>query len=700
LNVSVSVEQLDGVAVITIDHPPVNALSAPTRRAIAEAVWDAERSEDVLAVVLIGGRAMFSAGADISEFGTPRATQEPNLRSLIREIERCETPVIAALDGTVMGGGLELALGCHYRVATARAMLALPEVKLGLIPGAGGTQRLPRAIGVEAALEMIVDGSPRTAAVLAALPDQRLIDRLVDAPSSLIAESAHFARTVALRRSVPHLRDRAPVLADGEALATRARVALTGPPVARGAAHACIRCVTATTTMTVDDGLDLERRSFLSLMSTPESRALRHAFFAERAASRIDGISSDTPTRTIASVGVVGAGTMGTGIAMSVLAAGLPVTLVDTSDEAVQRGIATITCVLEEQQRKGKLGADDVTGRLGQLRGTASLRELATSDLIIEAVFEELSLKQAVFRTLDDVARHGAILATNTSTLDVDAIARVTSRPGDVVGLHFFSPAQVMKLLEVVRGAATSPSVLATAMAFAKTLRKVSVVARNGDGFIGNRMWHQYARQAAFLLDAGCEPQQVDRAMEQFGMAMGPFRVSDLAGNDIGWAVRKRRALEQPDIVDSRAPDRLCEAGRFGQKVGAGWYDYPANGREHTESAAVRDMLRVHRQHEGLTPRVVSDTEIVERLMLALINEGAQLLDDGIASRASDIDVVYLMGYGFPRWRGGPMHYADQLGLWSVVRTLERLARTDPASWTPAPRLVRLAEASEPLSSS
>ncbi|MFM7703638.1 MAG: 3-hydroxyacyl-CoA dehydrogenase NAD-binding domain-containing protein, partial [Rubrivivax sp.] len=456
----------------------------------------------------------------------------------------------------------------------------------------------------------------------------------------------------------------------------------------------CVDAVEAAVKRKFDDGMVYEREIFLALMLTPECKALRHAFFGERAASKIPDVPEDTPVRSIAKVAVIGAGTMGGGISMNFLNAGMPVTILETKQEALDRGVATIRKNYEAQVKKGKLKADKYDARMALLSTTLSYADIADADLVIEAVFEEMGVKEKVFKALDEVCKPGAILASNTSTLDVDAIAAFTKRPQDVVGMHFFSPANVMKLLEVVRGAKTAPDVLATVMSVAKKIRKTAVVSGVCDGFIGNRMIEQYSRQAGFLIEEGCTPQQVDKAIEKFGFAMGPFRMGDLAGNDIGWAIRKRRYVEKPHLRYSQTADLLCEMGRYGQKTGAGWYDYQPGKRDAIASPVVEKMVAEHRERLGITARAIGDDEIVHRLVYALVNEAAHILEEGIASKASDIDMVYLTGYGFPLWRGGPLCYADQQGLFNVVQSMKRFAanpRDDATFWQPAPLLARLA---------
>ncbi|MBP7565497.1 MAG: 3-hydroxyacyl-CoA dehydrogenase, partial [Burkholderiaceae bacterium] len=568
---------------------------------------------------------------------------------------------------------------------------------LGLIPGAGGTQRLPRVLGVEAALNLIVSGEPVKSELLAQLPGQKLFDRMAKSPESLAEEALAFAREVAAKHAdgsaLPLVRNLPAKHPLGDAYFQFARNMVKGMAKNFPAPARCVDAVEAATKKKFDDGMAFEREIFINLMWTPECRALRHLFVAERAASKIADVPEDTPKREIKSVAVIGAGTMGGGISMNFLNAGIPVKMLEMKQEALDRGIATIRKNYEAQVKKGKLKQDKYEQRMALLTTTLSYDEIAGADLVIEAVFEEMGVKQKVFEQLDKTMKAGAILASNTSTLDLDKIASFTRRPQDVVGLHFFSPANVMKLLEVVRGKQTAKDVLATVMALAKKIRKTAVVSGVTDGFIGNRMIEQYSRQAGFLLDEGATPQQVDRAIEKFGFAMGPFRMGDLAGNDIGWAIRKRRAVEQPDLKYSATADKLCELGRFGQKTGAGWYDYQAGKRDAIPSKLVTDMIEQHRKEQGITPRKISDDEIVQRLVYSLVNEAAHILEEGIAQRASDIDMVYLTGYGFPIWRGGPMHYADQVGLFNVAEAMKRFQknpRDDAKFWEPAPLIQKL----------
>jgi 3-hydroxyacyl-CoA dehydrogenase len=677
------------VAVITLNNPPVNGLGLATRTAAVDGIRRAEQDDAIKAIVITGAGKAFSGGADIREFNSPKALTEPTLHTLIRTVESSTKPVVAAIHSVCMGGGLELALGCNYRVALPGAQIALPEVKLGLLPGAGGTQRLPRVLGLEMALNMILSGTPVSSEKLAGTA---LFDEVYPAGTDLVAAVVGFAEKIAEVRPLPKVRDRSVGHPDHEALLQASRESVKASAGAFPAPLLIVECVAAAVTMPFEEGLKFERSHFLALAQTPESKSLRHAFFAERAAGKIPDVPADTPVRAIARAAVIGAGTMGGGIAMAFANAGIPVTLVETKQEALDKGLATIRTNYEHTASKGKLTSDQCTQRIALVAGTLSYEDIAQADIVIEAVFEDMGVKEQVFRQLDKVMKPGAILATNTSTLDVNKIAGFTTRPQDVIGTHFFSPANVMKLLEIVRGAQTGKDVLATTMALSKKLKKTGVVSGVCDGFIGNRMLEQYLRQAGFLLDEGALPEQVDKAIEQFGFAMGPYRMSDMAGNDVGWYIRKRRAVESPQIVYSKTADLLCEQGRFGQKSGAGWYDYKPGDRKAHPSQLVDDMIVRHSQDRGIERRQISDEEIVERLVYALVNEGAKILEEGIAMRASDIDMVYLTGYGFPLHRGGPMFYADTVGLPTVLAAIEKYARgRNGEAWTPAPLLVRLA---------
>jgi 3-hydroxyacyl-CoA dehydrogenase len=692
-----SYEVRSGVAVLKLENPPVNSLGLELRAALVSGLARANADTGVAAVVLIGSGSGFSGGADIREFGTPKASAHPNLRTVIDEFEDSAKPVIAAIGGVCMGGGLELALGCHFRVGSPGARLALPEVKLGLLPGAGGTQRLPRLLGLEPALNLIVSGATVNAEKLEGTP-------LFDAfgAGDLLDTALRFARRVIdeglPRKRVRDLQMNAP---NAEAFLQFARNTVKAVAGPYPAPLACVDAVAAAVEKPFEEGLKKERELFVTLMLSPESAALRHVFQAERAASHILDVPEDTPLRPIAKVGVIGAGTMGGGIAMSLINAGLRVVLLETKQDALDRGLATIRRNYQGALRKGALTEEALTKRLALITPTLDYAALRDVDLAIEAVFENMDVKREVFETLDGVVRPGAILASNTSALNLDEIAKFTRRPQDVIGLHFFSPANVMRLLEVVRGANTGRDVLATAMRLAKTIGKVAVVSGVCDGFIGNRMLARYGTAAHDLLMAGALPQQVDAALQDFGMAMGPFRVGDLAGLDIGWALRKRRAAEFPGRDLSNVADALCEAGRFGQKTGAGFYRYETGSRHPIPDPKVTAIIEQYRRDRGITPREVKPQEIVERCVYALINEGARILEDGIAQRASDIDLVYLNGYGFPAYRGGPMFFADQTGLHDIARALQRIADepgADAAFWTPAPLLARLARDGETFS--
>ena len=675
--------QQGNIAIITMENPPVNGLSHALRAGIVAGIQRAESDAAISAVVLIGTDAGFSAGADISEFGKRAMSAEPSLPAVIDVIENSTKPVIAAIGGNCMGGGLELALGCHYRVALASAQIALPEVKLGLLPGAGGTQRLPRLIGIEAALNMIVSGAIVPAPQFKGSP---LFDHFVE--DKLLEQAVEFARKAVIDgKPLKRVRDLKVRHAKPDAFFLFARNMVGAMSKGYPAPLKCVEAVQASLLPSFDAGLKVERDLFAQLMMSDESKALRHLFFAERLASKIADLPENTAVRNIKSVGVIGAGTMGSGIAINFLNAGIPVVILETKQEALDRGIASVAKVYESQVKKGKMKAEKAQERAALLKGTLSYDDLSDVDLVIEAVFEELGVKEAVFKKLDAVCKPGAILASNTSTLDLNKIAGFTKRPQDVVGAHFFSPANVMKLLEVVRGAKTAPEVLATMMKLAKKIKKTAVVSGVCDGFIGNRMINKYAVEAQLLLEEGASVQQIDAAMEKFGMAMGPFKMGDLAGNDIGWAIRKRLYAENPSARRQVISDRVCELGRFGQKTGAGWYRYEAGKRDALQDPVIDALVDAVRKELGITPRKIAADEIVQRLVYSLVNEGAHILEEGIAQRASDIDIVYIFGYGFPVPRGGPMLYADSMGLLSVVRRMEKFG------WHPAPVLKQLAAA-------
>jgi 3-hydroxyacyl-CoA dehydrogenase len=677
----------DGVAVVTLDNPPVNGLNNALRAGVMQHLKAADADPAVKAVVIIGSAKAFSGGADIREFNAPRL--KPDLPAVNDQQDAMSKPIVAAIGGFALGGGLELALGCHYRVAAPKAQLGLPEVKLGILPGSGGTQRLPRVIPMAEAVKMMTTGNPIAAEKAKELG---LVDEI--AQGDLLQSAIQFARS-RVGQPLRRIRDaKARLEEDPQAFFARVREQVAKESRGYPAPLLIVECAEAAVTRPFDEGRRLERANFDKLVSGAESKALRHMFFAERQTSKIPDVPEDTPVREVNGVAVVGAGTMGGGIAMSFANASIPVTLVDMTEEALNRGINLIRKNYSATVEKGRLTQADMDKRIGLIRGSTDLGGIANADMVIEAVFERMDVKQDLFRKLDAVAKKGAILATNTSTLDVDQIAAATRRPSDVVGTHFFSPANVMRLLEVVRGRETAKDVLATTMKLGKRLKKVAVVSGVCDGFIGNRMLEKYTQQAYFLIDEGASPQQVDGALQRWGMAMGPFTMYDMAGNDIGWEIRKRRYRERPDFVYSRVADRVCELGRFGQKTGKGFYRYEAGSRRPIPDPEVDLLIESYRAEIGVKPRKISDEEILQRCLYALANEGARILEEGIALRASDIDMVYLTGYGFPPYRGGPMFYADSVGLAKVLDAMRGFQKGyQGAQWKPAPLLVRLAEA-------
>ncbi|MCK9363624.1 MAG: 3-hydroxyacyl-CoA dehydrogenase NAD-binding domain-containing protein [Syntrophales bacterium] len=684
---SVEYENRGDVALITMNNPPVNGLGHSTRSGIVEGLRKALADDAVRAIVITGAGKAFSGGADIREFNKPESYAEPNLLQVIEELEKADKPVVAAVHSVAMGGGLELALGCHYRVAAPGAQIAFPEVKLGILPGAGGTQRMPRAVGVEKALAMIVSGDTILSDQLA---DTKLFDRMI--AGEIVAGAVEFAKAIAAVRPLPKLSEQTIDFPQFDEFFQKARDEVRKKSGHFPAPLKCVECVAAAVRSSFNEGMNLERDTFIELVETTESKALRHYFFSERMAAKIPDVPEGTHRRVVKKAAVIGAGTMGGGIAMNFANAGIPVAVLEANRELLDRGLGAIKRNYENSLKKGKLTPEKLEERMNLIQGTLAYEEVKDADIVIEAVFEDIAVKEAVFRKLDDVMKPGAILASNTSTLDINRIAAFTKRPEDVIGTHFFSPAHVMKLLEIVRGAKTSGEVLATTMTLARKIRKIGVVSGVCDGFIGNRMIEQYGRQAGFLLEEGCLPEQIDKAMEEFGFAMGPFRMSDLAGNDVAWYIRKRRYVERPEIVYSKAADILCEKGRFGQKTGAGWYDYRPGDRKPYPSSWVQEMIIAHSREIGVERRMIGDVEIVERLVYALVNEAAYILAEGVAQRASDIDVVYLMGYGFPMHRGGPMFYADTVGLPNVLRAMEKYAGGRYGElWKPAPLLMKLA---------
>jgi len=669
------------VAVVTLNNPPVNGLGYDLRVSIVNSIDKALKDDQVDAIILTGSEKAFSGGADIKEFGTTKATTEPHLQSVIRVIESSNKPVIAAIQGVCMGGGMELALGCHYRVAHPKASLALPEIKLGLIPGAGGTQRMPRIIGVENALNFILSGDPQIATTF---KDTPLLDALFE--DDFLNSAILFAnQIIADKKPLKKIRDIRINYPSHEGFLQFCRNTVKSVAAPYPAAQKVIDAISAAITLPFDQGILKEREFFLELMNTSVSRAMRYAFFAQRNTVKVSDIPADTVLKEIKKIGIIGAGTMGGGIAMNFINAGFPVIMLDSSESTLQKGIATIQKNYESTIQKGKLTIEKMQQRMSLLQTSINYEDLKDVDLVIEAVYEDIQVKQDVFIKLDKVIKLGAILATNTSTLDVNQIANFTNRPNDVVGMHFFSPANVMQLLEVVRGEKTSNEVLATVMKLAQKIKKTPVVCKVCDGFIGNRMVEQYLRMAMFLLEQGATPWQIDKALEEFGMVMGPFRMSDLAGKDIGWAIRKRRAIEYPQMKYSKFADLICEAGRYGQKTGKGWYLYEKGNRKPIPDPELEQMLIDFRSKNGFIPRKISNQEIIQFCILALINEGARILEEGIAQRASDIDIVYLTGYGFPVYRGGPLKYADEIGLFQVVQMCKQFYEsTKDEFWIPA----------------
>ena len=680
----VKVERRDAVAIVIVNSPPVNALSAAVRKGIADGVKSAEADASVKAIVIACAGRTFIAGADITEFGKP--PQSPSLHEVIEVIENSSKPVVAAIHGTALGGGLELALGAHFRVATKDAKLGLPEVKLGLLPGAGGTQRLPRAVGPELAVKMIVGGDPIGAAD--ALKNG-LIDEVVDGEPAVGGEA--FARKVlAEKRPLRKLRDDDSKLAAAKAdksIFTNAAAAANKRNRGLEAPLAAAEAVSHSLDQPFDQALKSERDLFLKLMNGEQSKAQRYAFFAEREAAKVAGVPDGTKARDVKQVAIIGAGTMGGGIAMSFANAGIPVTLIETGDEQLKRGLGIMQKNYEATAARGGIPADAPAKRMGLIKGVVGIENVKDADLIIEAVFETMAIKKDVFGKLDQFAKPGAVLATNTSYLDINQIAAMTKRPQDVLGMHFFSPANVMKLCEIVRGEKTAPDALMTAVAVAKRIAKVPVVVGVCDGFVGNRMLAARGKQAEKFLFEGALPQQVDAVLTKFGMPMGPFALGDLAGLDIGWRSRQDRGIK------SEIADAICEAGRFGQKTGKGYYKYEAGSRAPLPDPEIEKLIEETTAKLGIKRRQIDDQEILERLMYPMINEGARILEEKIAARPSDIDVVWLYGYGWPIYRGGPMFYADSVGLKTISERLSFYAKqTNDPSLEPTPLLKRLAD--------
>jgi len=681
----------NGIAVITINNPPVNALSPGVPEGISEALDQIAQDDSVKAVVLIGGGRTFVAGADIKEFGR-MASGKPRgagLLPLLLKIEDSSKPVIVAIHGTAFGGGLELAMAGHYRVALSTAQVGQPEVKLGLIPGAAGTQRLPRLAGVARAVEMCTSGNPVKAEEALKFG---IVDRLIE--DDLLAGAVAFAREVA-GKSAPKTRERDEKLgnvADNVQIFSSARE--TAAKKQRGllAPVAAISAVEAATKMPFEEGCKVEQKLFIDCLFSQQSKSLIHVFFSEREVNKIPDIPKETPIIPVRSAAVVGAGTMGGGIAMVLANAGLPVLLKEADQAALDRGLATIQLNYANSVKRGRFPQQVAEERLKRITPTLTYDDFSSVDLVIEAVFEGMALKKEIFKELDRVCKPGAILASNTSTLSIDEIASSTSRPDFVIGTHFFSPANVMRLLEIVRGKASSKEVIATCMQLSKSLGKVGVLVGNCRGFVGNRMFGPYRREAQFLVEEGAGIEAVDQALSGFGMAMGPLATGDLAGLDVGWRIRKEyRHLEVPGIRQPFAEDRLCELGRYGQKTGAGWYKYD-DQRRATPDPLVTELVRKWVDEAGIVQRQISAGEITDRCLYALVNEGARILEEGYARRASDIDIIYLNGYGFPAHRGGPMWYADTVGLKQVCDRVSEFHRQHGEIWRPAPLLKRLAD--------
>lgn len=684
---SVDLDRRGRVAVLTVNNPPVNALSQHVRQGLRDGLAQAVADAQVGAVLIVCAGRTFIAGADITEFGKP--PKEPSLHEVLDRIEGAPKPVIAAVHGTALGGGLEVTLACHYRVGAKAARFGLPEVKLGLLPGAGGTQRLPRVVGVPKALQMITSGDPIGAAEAL---EHGLIDEIVD--GDLTAAGVAFAEKVLNeRRPLRKIRD-----LDAKVAAVRGRPEIFTEfrkSIARQtrgfkAPEGCVKAVEAAVNLPFPEGLKRERELFVELMNSPESKAQRYFFFAEREAAKIPDVPADTPAKEIKKAAVIGAGTMGGGIAMNFANVGIPVTVVEMNQEVLDRGLGIVRKNYEATASRGRLTLADVEKRMGLIQGTTDWNAVRDADIIIEAVFEEMPVKKEVFAKLDGLAKPDAVLATNTSTLDVDEIASATKRPESVIGTHFFSPANVMRLLENVRGAKTSKTAVATAMAVGRRINKVPVLVGVCYGFVGNRMLHQRGQQAEKLILEGAAPHQVDKVLTDFGFPMGPFAMGDLAGLDVGWRIRKGRGVKSP------VADRICELGRFGQKTGAGYYRYEKGDRTPIPDMDVEKIIVDVATSMGITRRAISDEEILMRLLYPMVNEGAKILQEKIAIRASDIDVIWIYGYGWPVYRGGPMYWADQIGLKALRdKLLEFQRATGDAFWTPAPLLTKLAEESK-----
>jgi len=680
-----AMERHGAVSVITIDNPPVNALSQKVRAGLLRYLEEADNDAECAAIVIHCAGRTFIAGADIKEFGKP--PQVPYLPDLIARIEACQKPVVAAIHGTALGGGFEVALGCHYRLADKAAAVGLPEVTLGLLPGASGTQRLPRLTGAAIALDMMLSGKPvrapqalESGAIDRVAAGDDLQSEAIEYAAACVAGGPRRIREMQVPAAEPGLFD-----ARRKKIAARTRGLISPEKI--------IRCVELSTEVSFDAGCAAEREFFLECMASPQSAGLRHAFFAERGVARVPGIGKDTSTRESKRVAVLGAGTMGAGIAYSCLSAGFEVVMLDNDDAGLERGERTIDGLYSGGVQRGKVSESDMRQGLGRFDVSQRYEDLADVDLVIEAVFENMAVKKEVFGKLDDVCKPGAILATNTSTLDIDEIAASTSRPQDVIGLHFFSPAHIMRLLEIVRGRETAPDVIASSLALAKRLGKIGVVVGNCFGFVGNRMLYSYGRENQLLLLEGAAPEYIDRVLYDWGMAMGPNAVGDLAGLDVGYNVRQERSDLPDDPRFYRVADMLAELGRYGQKTGKGMFLYEAGSRKPLPDPEVTTLINNEAQRLGIEQRDIGKEEIVQRCIYGLIVEGARILEDGIASRSGDIDVVWMNGYGFPRHRGGPMHFADTVGSATIYETIcEFRERFGPLYWEPPALLKTLAE--------
>ena len=695
----VTYERKENIGIITVNNPPVNALSQAVRAGLSDCLKEALNDSAAEAVIVTGGGRTFMAGADISEFGKP--TMSPDLNSVIFEYEDSGKPTIAALHGTPLGGGLEVSMGCHYRVANSKTLLGLPEVKLGLLPGAGGTQRLPRLVGPELALEMITSGNPIPANKAM---KEGLVSEIYENTTheELIDNAIVFARKILSNNDHPKSRERSEKITNiSPDIFDNAIKKITPRLRGREGPLRCIEAVRGAVDLSFEDGIKNERDLFKLCHDSDESEALIHSFFSERMANKIPGMDKNTPLRPINKAVVIGCGTMGGGIAMSFVNAGIPVSVIETTSEFLDKGMSIIKNNYSTTVSKGRLSQENMDKRMSLLTPTLDWDVIKEADIIIEAVFEEMEIKKEIFAKIDNLAKEGAILASNTSTLDIDEIADATSRPEEVVGTHFFSPANVMRLLEIVRGSRTKVDILATLMSLAKKIKKVGIIAGNCDGFVGNRMFHQYVMQAHLLVEEGATPEQVDSVAENWGWAMGPFAVNDLAGNDVGWLIRKRHKAEnyyEGKKYASDVADRLCELGRFGQKVGKGFYKYDPKTRKRESDPEVHKIIEDVRREKGVNPREISDDEILSRLHGALINEGTRILEEGHAFRASDIDVCYVNGYGFAAHRGGPMWQADKMGVNKIAKEINNHRNADNLSWPESKLMNQLEESNGKLS--